>query len=147
MSVTAPRSTSRFAEVAALFVALLLALYASLVGAHETSSGWGGAFQEKIGLNDAEYAALIQYKRDTESLSDKSTAVIDQIRELLIQDPDADVSPQVAQLMTLLTEQAAEIERFFSGFSGELDEEQREAWVNHTKKRKQKKEDGKLPKR
>jgi hypothetical protein len=73
--------------------------------------------------------------------------VLDQIRELLIEDPEADVSPQLSQLMTLLTDQAIEVDRFFSDFSGELNEEQREAWVNHTKKRKQKKEDGKLPKR
>jgi hypothetical protein len=114
---------------------------------HDTSSGWGGAFKERIGLTDDQYTALMQHKADTEASSDKSTGVLDQIRELLIQDPEADVSPQLSQLMTLLTDQAIEVDRFFSDFSGELNEEQREAWVNHTKKRKQKKEDGKLPKR
>ena len=146
MSVTAPRSTSRFVEVAALFVALLLALSAPLVGAHETSSGWGGAFQERIGLSDEQYAALIQHKKDTESLSDEATALLDQLREALIQSADDDISSRAEELIQLLGEQVTVAEQFFVEFSGELSEAQRASWVEHTRKRKQKKDEGKLPK-
>ena len=143
MSVMSISAASRFTAAAALVVALS----APLAAAHETSSGWGGAFQERIGLSDEQYAALIQHKQDTESLSDEATALLDQLREALIQNADGDISSRVQELIELLGEQVTATEQFFVGFSGDLSDEQRTAWVEHTNKRKQKKDEGKLPKR
>lgn len=143
MSETFLWAASRFTAVPAL----VAALSAPLAAAHETSSGWGGAFQERIGLSDEQYAALIQHKQDTESLSDEATALLDQLREALIQNSDEDISSRVQELVELLGEQVVATEQFFVEFSADLSDEQRASWVEHTTKRKQKKDEGKLPKR
>ena len=143
MSEPSLRAASRFPAL----TALVAALSAPLAAAHETSSGWGGAFQERIGLSDEQYAALIQHKQDTESLSDEATALLDQLREALIQNSDEDMSARAQALIDLLVEQVTATEQFFIEFSGGLDDEQRTSWVEHTNKRKQKKDEGKLPKR
>lgn len=73
--------------------------------------------------------------------------MLDQLREALIQNADEDISSRAQELIELLGEQVTATEQFFIEFSADLSDEQRISWVEHTKKRKKKKDDGKLPKR
>ena len=133
-------------RVFALCVCFFLA-GATHVVAHDETAGWGGAFKEKVGLSDEQYMQLMQYKQQADEQGKAATAAIEAVRELLIADPEADISERATEIEAMLAKQAEDGQLFFREFSLGLTDAQRAKWVDHTLKRKRKKSEGKLPKK
>jgi hypothetical protein len=130
----------------------VLSVFLCVVGAtqalaHDETAGWGGAFKEKVGLTDEQYLSLREYKGQADNHSEALTEAVGAVREMLIADPEADISKQASEINAMLAKHAEEGQDFFREFSEGLSDSQRAKWIDHALKQKRKKSEGKLPKK